>query len=156
VYEAARLLGLSVDAVRKRVQRGTIAYEKDPAGRVTVLLDTSETVRDEVQDDTGHSLDNLLAAKEETIEELRERVRRLEQDLDIRNEEMRRRDHLLAAALERIPAIEAPQEGAGGAEGGDSDEGPPYGTSRQEAEKSLHTHEQRSERSWWRRFFGVE
>jgi hypothetical protein len=34
----------------------------------------------------------------------------LERELEIREEEARRKDHLLAAALERIPAIEAPAE----------------------------------------------
>ncbi len=47
VDEAARILGLSVDAIRKRVQRGTIPYEKDPAGRVTIILDAVETLQDE-------------------------------------------------------------------------------------------------------------
>jgi predicted nuclease with TOPRIM domain len=35
----------------------------------------------------------------------------------------------------------------------ESEEGPLYGTSAQEAEESL---QRRSERSWWRRFFGFE
>ncbi len=50
VDEAARVLALSVDAIRKRVQRGTIAYEKDAAGRVHILLDDYSTLQDEVQD----------------------------------------------------------------------------------------------------------
>jgi hypothetical protein len=37
-------------------------------------------------------------------------VRCFEREVDTRNEEIRRRDQLLDAALERIPAIEAPQE----------------------------------------------
>lgn len=102
VDEAARHLGLTVDAVRKRVQRGQIANEK-------VGPDNASTVQDERPDNTGQA-DALIAAKDETIEELRDRVRRLEREVDTRNEEIRRRDHLLAAALERIPAIEAPQE----------------------------------------------
>jgi Tfp pilus assembly protein FimV len=112
VDEAARSLGLTVDAVRKRVQRGQIAYEKDQAGRVRIILDSPDnasTLQDESPDTTGQA-DALIAAKDETIEELRSRVRRLEREADTRNEEIRRRDHLLAAALERIPAIEAPQE----------------------------------------------
>jgi hypothetical protein len=39
VDKAARHLGLTADAVRKRVQRGQIAYEKDEAGRVRIILD---------------------------------------------------------------------------------------------------------------------
>jgi Tfp pilus assembly protein FimV len=161
VDEAARALGLSVDAIRKRVQRGTIEHEKDAAGRVRIILDSPDdasTLRDESPDTTGRSF-AILAAKEETIEELRDRVRRLERDLDTRNEEIRRRDHLLAAALERIPELEAPRESptpsveasegafprsnAGGAHGGTQGEA----ESAQEPRRSPWS-------PWWRRMFG--
>src|SRR5215213_6129804 len=119
VDEAARALGLTVDAVRKRVQRGTITHEKDRAGRVRIILDSPDnasTLQDESPDTTGQT-DALIAAKDETIEALRGRVRRLEREVDTRNEEIRRRDHLLAAALERIPPqLEAPQEASEDAE----------------------------------------
>jgi excisionase family DNA binding protein len=47
VREAAELLGTTVDAIRKRVQRGTIPYKKDSDGRVWIVLDA-------VQDPAGH------------------------------------------------------------------------------------------------------
>jgi excisionase family DNA binding protein len=34
VYEAAKVLGITVDAIRKRVQRGAIRHERDDNGRV--------------------------------------------------------------------------------------------------------------------------
>ncbi len=143
-----------MDAVRKRVQRGTIPYEKDPAGRVTIILDAVETLQDEVRDAPGPEADRLLEAKDETIEELRARVRRLEQDLDSRNEELRRRDHLLAAALERIPAIEAPQEPRESpestSEASDTAEQPPSAT---EGRPEPTARPQEEQLSWWRRFF---
>jgi excisionase family DNA binding protein len=49
VDEAARHLGLTVDAVRKRVQRGQIAYEKDEAGRVRIILDEGRPYRTKVR-----------------------------------------------------------------------------------------------------------
>ena len=118
VDEAARALGLTVDAVRKRVQRGTIEHEKDRAGRVRIILDSPDnasTLQDASPDSTGQA-NALIAAKDETIQELRGRVQRLEREVDTRNEEIRRRDHLLAAALERIPALEAPQDAPEAAE----------------------------------------
>jgi hypothetical protein len=42
--------------------------------------------------------------------DLRDQIENLQRELEVRNDELRRKDHLLAAALERIPAIEAPQE----------------------------------------------
>ena len=99
VDEAARHLGLSVDAVRKRVQRNQIAHERDAAGRVRIILDESETIQDEPQDTTRP--DNT----EELIATLREQ-------LDLERQAHAEARRLLAAALERIPAIEAPQEPA--------------------------------------------
>ncbi len=167
VDEAARELGLSVDAVRKRVQRGTIEHERDAAGRVHILLDSPDnasTVRDERPDITGQ----LLDAKEETISELRDRVRRLEHELDVRNEEVRRRDHLLAAALERIPELEAPRESqdtpseaeprsdrveeASGAT--EEPERPAEGDSGPLWHGTDATPEDPPRRPWWRRWFG--
>jgi hypothetical protein len=126
---------LSVDAVRKRVQRGTIPHEKDPAGRVTIILDSVEALQDKVQDTPGFGADRLLEAKDETIEELRSRVHYLE-------EESRRKDHLLAAALERIPAIEAPSVTA-----------EPRSTTEEQQEPTSQPQEET--RSWWRRMFGT-
>ena len=151
VDEAARALGLSVDAVRKRVQRGTIEHEKDAAGRVRILLDSpnnASTLRDERPDTTGQA-SALVAAKDETIEELRDRVRRLERELDTRNEEIRRRDHLVAAALERMPALEAPQEPPQSpTPSPETSEGTTPRPEREEAEEPA------QRRPWWRRIFG--
>ncbi len=108
VQEAAEHLGTTVDAIRKRVQRGTIAHEKDPDGRVWILLDADRTRHDNVQDRTGHRQDRepdaLISAKDETIATLRDQLEAERQA----HAEARR---LLMAALERIPpAIEAPRE----------------------------------------------
>jgi hypothetical protein len=96
-----------VDAIRKRVQRGTIAHEKDPDGRVWILLDADRTRHDTGRDTVGrrqdHEPDALISAKDETIATLREQLQAERQA----HAEARR---LLAAALERIPAIEAPEQ----------------------------------------------
>jgi hypothetical protein len=84
VDEAARHLGLTVDAVRKRVQRDQIAHEKDAAGRVRIILDEPETMQDEGPATSGQS--NTL------VEELRDRIAFLEGQLQGREEELRRRD----------------------------------------------------------------
>ena len=140
-----------MDAVRKRVQRGTIEHEKDAAGRVRILLDSPDnasTLRDERPDTTGQA-SALVAAKDETIEELRDRVRRLERELDTRNEEIRRRDHLLAAALERMPALEAPQEPRESpTPSPEASEGTTPQPEREEAEETAQP------RPWWRRIIG--
>src|SRR5215212_11656023 len=59
VHEAANALGVSVDAIRKRIQRGTIPHERHEDGRVYVLVDEARALQDKsskptstVQDDS--------------------------------------------------------------------------------------------------------
>jgi len=42
VYQTAEVMGVTVDAIRKRISRGTIPHERDEDGRVWVLLDTDQ------------------------------------------------------------------------------------------------------------------
>jgi hypothetical protein len=142
VDEAARNLGLTVDAVRKRVQRGQIAYEKDQAGRVRIILDEGETLQDKGPDATGQG------ASAELVEELRDRVhyleRVLEDEREARTEERRRHDTLMAQLMQRIPQLEAPS----GAR--ESPETPPDADPNTEA--SPDTGGER--RGFWSRLFG--
>src|SRR3954466_4215185 len=43
VPDAANLLGVSQSAVRKRIQRGTVPWDKDDEGRIYVYVDPTET-----------------------------------------------------------------------------------------------------------------
>jgi hypothetical protein len=103
VAAAADRMGTSQDAVRKRIHRNTIKWEKDEDGRVYVYLDASET-RQATDQDASET------ASGTAVEILQAQVSHLQEILRIRDEEIRRHQHLLAAALERIPQIEAPQE----------------------------------------------
>ena len=138
VDEAARVLGLSVDAIRKRVQRGTIDHEKAEDGRVWILLDADRTYHDTDQDETGRQpadrTDLLIA-------ELQDRVRSLEES----NRENRR---IIAALTQRIPAIEAPTDAPGSSESASAGEGSGAIPPDQDAPAQR--------RSWWREFFGFE
>jgi excisionase family DNA binding protein len=97
------------------------------------------------------SVDALLEAKDETITDLRDRVAFLERQLEGRAEEIRRRDHIIAALTERIPsAIEAPEH-----------EKPPRAPESTVQEPTRVTasgaggpREEGSQRPWWRRAFG--
>jgi len=111
VQEAAHVLDTTVDAIRKRVQRGTIAYEKEEDGRVWILLNTARTRQDNDHHPTGQADHNVLQAKDETISELRERVEDLREQLRSERQGHAEARRLLAAALERIPPqLEAPPE----------------------------------------------
>ena len=129
VKEAADALGISSEAVRTRIQRGTLRSIHE-RGRVWVVFDPDGT-----RSNTDRTTDQT-----ELVGELRARVSFLEAELKIRTEENRRKDHLLAAALERIPTIEPP------AEARESPETPSETAGRDDVP--------REPRSWWRRVFG--
>ena len=149
VQEAARRLGVKDDAIRKRIQRGSLRSEKDlEDGRVYVYLDTPQ--------DTAH--DATYAATEDTTQdtaqdgivgELRDRVasleRMLDQEREARTEERRRHDTLMATLMQRIPELEAPESRENATENGAGAE--PYENSNGAAKES-------EKRSWWREFFG--
>jgi excisionase family DNA binding protein len=109
IQEAARRLGVKEDAIRKRIQRGTLRHKKSPEGRVYVWIDSA-------QDESRVTYQD---ASSELVEELRDRVRYLERVLEeergARIEERRRHDTLMAELMRRIPAIGAPrgEESAG-------------------------------------------
>jgi hypothetical protein len=140
VAQAAQILGLSAEAVRMRIKRGTLEHEK-VGNTVYVVLDKADQTQpnpelsvEPITDQTA-----LIRALRAEVEFLREEMRRREER---HAEETRRKDHLLAAALERIPELEAPSEAREspdtafeGADGGEPSE--PV-----------------SQRSWWRRMFG--
>ena len=128
VNDAASQLGTSPDAIRKRVQRETLPSKRED-GRVLVWLD-------------GES-EAINTDRDELVEELRSRVRYLEN-------ESRRKDHLLAAALDRIPAIEPPAA----TESPQTDTQTPGGVEDQDRGEASQTAPRRP--SWWRRFFGFE
>ena len=149
VYEAASVLGLSVDAIRKRIQRGTIPHERHEDGRVYVLLDKGSTMQDQadtpssaVQDDERRERPGQYGTQE-LVESLQDQITFLRRELE-------RKDAILLRMTERIPELEASpapsepredQETASDREtGGDN--------------TTEGSQEPAKRRSWWRRFFG--
>ena len=146
VQEAAERLGTTVDAIRKRVQRDTIAHEKDTDGRVWILLDADRTRHDNDQDEAGQRQDSepdaLISAKDETIATLREQLQAERQA----HAEARR---IIAGLVERIPAIEAPQEAPEAPQDADEQQG------RSEPRPDAPGDQEGAQRRpWWRRVFG--
>src|SRR5215218_3631321 len=89
VYEAAEVLGVTVDAIRKRIQRGTIPHERHEDGRVYVLLDEASKLQDNRQESTSKvqddgqtpyrtDRDELVQSLQDQVEYLREQLRSAE------------------------------------------------------------------------------
>ncbi len=140
MQEAADELGLSVEAIRKRVQRGSMASDKGADGRRYVYLDESHH---EVQ---------VESSEVELIEELRDRVssleKMLEEEREARTEERRRHDTLMAQLMQRIPELEAPaqepRESPLRAQEGETTPTPTEPAAGPDTD---------SQRPWWRRLF---
>jgi hypothetical protein len=149
VSEAARILETTVDALRKRVQRDSIAHEKDEDGRVWILLDTGRTRQAADQDTAGHRPDALLDAKDETISELRARVVSLEHSLEEERDARRRADTIIAQLTARIPELEPPREAPSEVAEETMEPTPsePSGGPQEPV--------RRRARSWWKRYFGA-
>jgi predicted ArsR family transcriptional regulator len=129
VQEAARRLGITESAVRKRIQRGLVDHDKEPDGRVYIYVDTPDDVRDTFSDNSYPLI-----------------VERLENEVEFLRRELERRDHLLAAALERIPPqIEAPRE--------TPSEAPEARVTPSEPVPNTETPPEAERTPWWRRLW---
>jgi len=142
VNEAAAVLGISTEATRQRVKRGTLSTERDENGNVFVLLDDDGTGGGTRSDNVGTADGTpLIAAKDETIQALKEQLAAWQ-------EESRRKDHIIAALTERIPELEPPSEPRESPETASEEPGSTHPPEQQEPSQ------RRS--SWWRAFFGLE
>jgi hypothetical protein len=110
VAEAAVRLRVKEQAVRKRIQRGTLAHDKDEDGRVYVYLDQEEVdngigVDTGIGTNTGTDTRTLVQSLQDQIEYLRAELQRRG---ETHAEESRRKDHIIAALTERIPELPSP------------------------------------------------
>jgi hypothetical protein len=109
VPQAAEALGVTVDAVdavRGRIRRGKLEAEHE-AGAVYVWIDAPDK-----GDRRGPSPTSQRPSvdQSERIEDLREQVAYLRDQLEQANERDRENRRIIAALTSRIPAIEALQE----------------------------------------------
>jgi excisionase family DNA binding protein len=129
--EAAEALGISVEAVRKRIERGQLGHERVD-GRVYVYLDGDQT----------ESGPNVEVESTALISEKNARIELLERQLTEANERDRENRRIIAALTQRIPQLEAPAAPR---------ESPETATEQEEAD----ARPQSGERvPWWRRMFG--
>ena len=147
VHDAANALGVSIDAIRKRIQRGTIPHERHEDGRVYVLLDKASTMQDMSGNaagmvrDTDQDEDPVRYGTDELVESLRDQIGFLRRELE-------RKDAILLRMVERIPELEisqAPTELRDAPEMAARD--------HNGAEVSQGTQEPTQRRSWLYRFF---
>jgi hypothetical protein len=148
VNEAAEILGISAEAVRARINRGTLQKEKDEHGTVYVRMDAARTHPDGRTDGDATGVHTPLP-ESKAFQLMQDQIDYLRDQLAEEREARRRADTIIAQLTQanatlagRVPELEAPDRAREspetafeGADGGESSE--PV-----------------SQRSWWRRIFG--
>jgi hypothetical protein len=146
VSQAAEVLGVTQAAIYKRIQRGTVAHDKDSEGHVFIYLDASDIPPDKSMDEPDMSTDGSMDRSNgaELIAELRTHNEHLRQEVEAWREEARRKDAILLTMAQRIPELEAPSDPRKG-----------HVTASEEADKGTAPPEQQpsERRSWLYRFF---
>ncbi len=137
--EAAEELGLSVEAIRKRIQRGTIHSDKGPDGRRYVYLDAGR--------------DSKAPDDDPLVDELRDRLRYVEGQLDRERQAHAEARQIIMQQSVTMRQLSAapPQESPGASETVEEEPGameprsgtPDHPEPPQESER----------RPWWQRWF---
>lgn len=126
IAEAASILGVSTEAVRKRIARKTLRGYKRGRQWFVVLAAGASGQPDATAGQTGgtsrQGTDDADARQRpaadregsmcrELVEALRDEVAFLREELQARDEELRRKDSIMAALTQRIPELPTMREG---------------------------------------------
>jgi len=167
VQEAARRLGVKDDAIRKRIQRGTLEHHKGQDGRVYVYLEPSSVASRDTQGRNAVYGAAQDASYDAFLVGLQDQVRYLRSVLQEERDARRRADMIIAqlaqanaALAQRVPELQAPQMhreaahgAAEGATGEQDDTGDPRGPARPRDTAEFPVRGSLT-RPWWRRAFG--
>jgi excisionase family DNA binding protein len=145
VAEAARMLGITEGAVRKRVERGKLAAEHMADGRLLVYLDHDATTTDKTRDRLRLSRD------ERYTKSLEDQVQYLRGQLDQERDANRENRRIIAGLTQRIPELEA----AGPSEPPEASQTAGEGPDRAEPRPATGAPQEGAQRRpWWRRVLG--
>jgi hypothetical protein len=146
VAEAARILGVSKQAVRQRIYRDTIPHSKDEEGTVFVRIteDNAETNGESHAENTGYTGD----VGRELIDELRDRVGFLERQLETEQAASAELRRIVAGLVQRVPELEAAPEARESPESAGEAQGSTMTPTAQDKPESA------TQRPWWRRLIG--
>ena len=137
---AALELGISTDAVRKRIARGSLESDR-PNGHVLVWLDTDGTEAGQGAQGEGRG---------ELVEMLTDQVAYLRSQLDQERQAHAEARRIIGGLVQRVPELEA----SGPSEPRESTEGPGPIHTPAEAKGDTQTSSQGPQRPFWRRLFG--
>ncbi len=114
VADAARVLGVSVQAIHGRIKRGTLEHEKGEDGLTYVYVD-NDKVESIVENEVENGVENGLYNR--YISALTSEIESLKRDRDEWRDEAKRHQHIIAsmnqtmnALIHRVPELEASPE----------------------------------------------
>jgi hypothetical protein len=138
VNEAAGVLGISAEAVRARINRGTLPKEKDADGTVYVRMNVDHTHPNDRTDghmngstDGDHTTDHTVSNDSVAFQIMQDQVAFLRAELE-------RKDAILLTMAQRIPELDAAPE----------PRGDPVSPSE---DSTIGESPEPARRSWWRR-----
>src|SRR5215207_7539366 len=135
VRQAAEILGTTAEAIRSRLNRGTLKRVDGEDGRVYVRLDPDHTHID-ADHTTDHTVEGSLVFKLQADQ------------IEFLRRELERKDHIIMGLTQRIPELEPARESP---ESPETSSEEPYSTHAPPKPQ-----EPSQRRSWWRAFFGLE
>ena len=105
VAQAAHRLGITQDAIRKRIARGTVRYDKNHEGRIFVYLDSFKRKSKSDQE-------NGQDAESKTVSDANQDkyTRGLEDQIAFLRRELERKDTIIMSLAQRIPQLKAAPE----------------------------------------------
>ena len=151
VEDAARILGISENAVRKRIERGTLDSERDGDTRYVLLDgDVPRHATDIPKHANGmsDSMPNDIALMQSHLDSQKEQIEFLRRELE-------RKDALLLNMTETLKALSPLAHDAPSGERESSSEAPKESTDTQPRTEEPERETESSPPSWWRRWFGT-
>lgn len=118
IGDAARILGISTEAVRKRIKRGSLKAQKNGDGQWLVILDESRLAAghrdnggDGVQADAASvaATMNLVRSSAAIEEALRDEVDILRDEIAFLRDEVSRLEAIIVSLTQNIKLLEAPR-----------------------------------------------
>jgi hypothetical protein len=119
VTEAANILGISTEATRQRIKRGTLPTERDEEGNVFVLLkgngtrttaDSTRTDADGTDDGTPGGTHTNANRTGDGTDEKERLIQFLSEQLEHEREVNRENRRIIAGLVQRVPELEAVPE----------------------------------------------
>jgi hypothetical protein len=119
ISEAARILGISTEAVRKRIKRGSLKAQKNGDGQWLVILDEARLAT-AARDNGGDSAQtdaasvattmNLVRSSAAIEETLRDEIDVLRDEVGFLREEISRLETIIVSLTQNVKMLEAPRQ----------------------------------------------